>query len=561
MGLSKKTFFYSIALAAIMTAFIVGYFVLMLPSLYVDYVMKDNFKSVVELQEGYQAKESYDNLTVKNPSSTFSVKIPKEGKEIYAAGKFFKMTITVQDEELQGMLDSFRNMMESMKSSALIEIPEEAASDTAKSKDQGAGGKELDDKAADTGKTGASGEFSGEDYLILWEQVRGKLSEQNLISENAPVTVQLEDRGSQGVYREEYSKIHMLSEDSFVYEGGVSDGNYSYTTYIAMSYDKDGFFMTVLPTMTPQMGEIRPVVMESLPMIAAVLFLLVLLSSRFFSGKIVNPIIRLADYAESVRITEGFAPEEITFDSGDEIGALGNALQALYGELYTKYQELAQKNRALEEENERQEVFLRATSHQLKTPVAAALLLVEGMMNEVGKYKNVKEYLPEVKKQLLSMRKIVEDILCLNYHAENMQKESVSLEDLLRELLINYQVQIEEKGLHIDLKGSGRAYADREMMKKIVDNLLSNAVQYTPAGERIEIEVDQRELCIRNYGAVIDKKLMPGIYKPFVSSDANRKGKGLGLYVASYYSRLSGCALEVENMESGVQAKLSVSFR
>ncbi|MCI8615959.1 MAG: HAMP domain-containing histidine kinase [Lachnospiraceae bacterium] len=527
MGLSKKTFLYSIAIAAIMTAFIIGYFVLMLPSLYVDYVMKNNLKSVVDLQEGYRAEGSYDNLTVRNPSSTFSVKIPGKGNEIYAAGKFFQMTITVQDEELQEMLDTFRDMMESM------EYREGA------------------------GSVFTNTEMSDDEAFRIWEQIREKFSTQNLISESAPVTVQLEGRGSEGVYREEYSKIHMLSEESFVFEGGVSDGNYGYTTYVAMSRDKDGFLMTVLPAMTPHMGEIRPVVMESLPMIASVIFLLVLLASRFFSGKIVNPIIRLADYAESIRASEGFEPDEkIPFDSGDEIGALGSALQELYGELSAKYQELSQKNKTLAQENERQEVFLRATSHQLKTPVAAALLLVEGMMNEVGKYKNVKAYLPEVKNQLLSMRKIVEDILYLNYHGENMRKESLSVEDLLRELLGNYQVQIEERGLQVSLRGSGRVCADREMMKKIVDNILSNAVQYTPEGERIEIGVDERELLIRNYGTVIDQKLLLGIFEPFVSSDESRKGKGLGLYVAAYYSRLSGFKLEVENMENAVQTKL-----
>ena len=49
MGLRKKTFLYSVVLAVIMIAFIIGYFVLMLPSLYVDYVMNSNLESVVEI--------------------------------------------------------------------------------------------------------------------------------------------------------------------------------------------------------------------------------------------------------------------------------------------------------------------------------------------------------------------------------------------------------------------------------------------------------------------------------------------------------------------------------
>ena len=80
MGLSKKTFLYSILLAVLMVIFITGYFVLMLPSLYVDYVMDSNLDSVVQVQRGYMEKRSYDDLAVKNPSAVFSLEIPREGQ-------------------------------------------------------------------------------------------------------------------------------------------------------------------------------------------------------------------------------------------------------------------------------------------------------------------------------------------------------------------------------------------------------------------------------------------------------------------------------------------------
>ncbi len=543
MGLSKKTFLYSIILAVIMTVFILGYFVLMLPSLYVDYVMDSNLKLVMEIQEGYMEDRTYDGLAVKNPSSVYTMEIPDEGTEIYVSGKFFKMTVKIQDEELLVMLDSVRKMMDDMGDNGIT-------GGTAKEKGESTTGGE--NGSADGENTGRKPEY----LLKLWEQIKGKFTEENLFAENCPVAVQVEGKEKQGIYREEYSKIHRTEGNSFVYEGGVSDGDYSYTTYVAMGRVKDAFIITVLPTMTPRMEEIRPVVMGSLPMIGAVMFLLVLLASRFFSGKIVNPIIRLAGYAESVRALDGYESEAFISDSEDEIGALGRALHELYRELSEKYQELELKNKALEEENERQEVFLRATSHQLKTPVTAALLVVEGMMNEVGKYKNTKEYLPEVKKHLLSMRKIVEDILYLNYHAENMQKEELALEALVQELIRTYKVQADDKGLDVSIRGSGMVKADREMMKKIVDNILSNAVQYTPEGQRIEIEAGTGELYVKNYGVSIDPQILPNIFEPFVSSDESRKGKGLGLYVASYYSRLSGCELKVENIENGVQARL-----
>ncbi len=524
MGLSRKTFLYSSLLAVVMVAFVTGYFVFMLPSLYVNYVMERNLRSAEEIHKGYMSDRSYDRLAVTNPSATFSVEIPKEGDEIYAAGKFFRVTVQVQDRELVELLQEFRSLLGKLEE---------------------AGGMEQEELEA----------FSQEHISELWtETLKNKFVGEGMFPENYPVKVFFEGRENSGVYREEYIKIHSLSGQVTVCEAGVSDGSFGYTTYVAMGQTQDAFIITVLSTMTPRMEEIAPVVTESLPMIVAVVFFLVLLASRFFAGKIVQPIIRLAGQAGNIRLT-GSCEVVSGADRGDEIGELAAALDELYLRLRDSYRELQEKNQMLEEEGERQEIFLRASSHQLKTPVAAALLLVDGMINEVGKYKNTKEYLPEVKKQLQSIRRLVDDILYLNDQAGNVQPEPVALEALAGEILKAYEVQIENKRLRVAMAGQRMAFTDREMMWKIIDNLISNAVAYTPEGERIEIRIGEDGLCVQNYGVTIEEKLLPGIFKPFVSS-TGQKGKGLGLYVAAYYGRLLGGTLQAENMENSVCVRL-----
>lgn len=524
MGLSRKTFLYSSLLAVVMVAFVTGYFVFMLPSLYVNYVMERNLRSAEEIHKGYMSDRSYDRLAVTNPSATFSVEIPKEGDEIYAAGKFFRVTVQVQDRELVELLQEFRSLLRKLEE---------------------AGGMEQEELEA----------FSQEHSSELWiENLKNKFVGEGMFPENYPVKVFFEGRENSGVYREEYIKIHSLSGQVTVCEAGVSDGSFGYTTYVALGQTQDAFIITVLSTMTPRMEEIVPVVTESLPMIVAVVFFLVLMASRFFAGKIVQPIIRLAGQAGNIRLT-GSCEVVSGADRGDEIGELAAALDELYLRLRDSYRELQEKNQMLEEEGERQEIFLRASSHQLKTPVAAALLLVDGMINEVGKYKNTKEYLPEVKKQLQSIRRLVDDILYLNDQAGNVQPEPVALEALAGEILKAYEVQIENKRLRVAMAGQRMAFIDREMMWKIIDNLISNAVAYTPEGERIEIRIGEDGLCVQNYGVTIEEKLLPGIFKPFVSS-TGQKGKGLGLYVAAYYGRLLGGTLQAENMENSVCVRL-----
>lgn len=546
MKLAKKTFCYSVVLAVIMIAFVVCYFVFMLPSLYVDYMKKSNFREVVRIEEGYLESGGYEGLQLKNPAATYTLEIPNQGNEIYVTNKFVRATIKVQDEELRQWLDEFRTLGESKKEAEGETLAGETDSEKLAEKTRA--------KEADSEKPEEENLAQEVNWEKLKEIIRDKLMNEEMLSEDYPVQIEMEKEDLTEEYAQEYVKMHIISDRLYVYEGGVSDGDNAYTTYLAVGKGENSTSITILPAMTPRMGEITSVVMESLPMIVAVVFLLVLVASGFFSGKIVRPIIRLADYAAGAREAENFDAEPFIMEEKDEIGELSRELNALYEKLRESFRELEQKNLALEEENERQEIFMRASSHQLKTPIAAALLLVDGMIQEVGKYKDSRQYLPEVKKQLLSMGKMVEDILYLNHAAENMEPEQIDLEVLIGEIVSAYHVQIEDKKLQIVMEGTGMAYKDSELLKKILDNLISNAVSYTPEGERIVIKIESDVLFVINEGVTIDEKLLPVICDPFVSSDSGQKGKGLGLYVANYYCKLTGCRLKIENEETGVRA-------
>lgn len=520
MKLAKKTLCYSVVLAVIMIAFVIGYFVFMLPSLYVDYMKKSNFRQAIQIEEGYLENGDYEGLQIRNPGAAYTLEIPTQGSKIYVTNTFMRAAIEIRDEELLQWLDELRNVEKTQG-----ELTEE----------------NLEEKI---------------NWEALWKIIRDKILNERMLPEDFPVQVELEKKKVVEEYVQEYTKIHMVSEGLIVYEGGVSDGDNAYTTYFVVGKSQKATSITIYATMTPHIGQITSVVMGSLPMIVAVVFLLVLLASGFFSRKIVSPIIRLVDYAAGAKETEHFEAEPFFLEEKDEIGELGRELNALYEKLRESYRELEQKNLVLEEEYKRQEVFMRASSHQLKTPIAAALLLVDGMIQEVGKYKDSRRYLPEVKKQLLSMGKMVEDIFYLNHAAENMEAEPIDMKAMLQEIVYAYQIQIEDKKLQVIMEGVGIVYKDRELFKKILDNLVSNAVAYTPKGDQIVIKIERNVLYIINKGVTIDEKLLSNVCEPFVSSDGGQKGKGLGLYVASYYCRLTECGLKIENEADGVKVTL-----
>ena len=60
MGLRQKNLLYSMVLAGVMMLFLIGYFIYMLPSLYVEHVMEQNLRSIREQHTAYMEKGSYD---------------------------------------------------------------------------------------------------------------------------------------------------------------------------------------------------------------------------------------------------------------------------------------------------------------------------------------------------------------------------------------------------------------------------------------------------------------------------------------------------------------------
>lgn len=534
--LGGRNLFYSMALAGCMLTFLVGYFVYMLPSLYVDYTMEQNLQSVKAQHKTYVQSGSYAGVQVKNPTACFSIEIPDTEDSIYLATKFFSVKIDVEEPEIRELFDEFRSLL-----------------------------KAYDQK---TSENDAYQNFTGKSKE--WEDVLGGVF-QNIVSDAAglPFQVQiLEQQSMENAYVNEYRKVHRVSDDFIVFEMGVEDHSSRYINYIAMQRTEGNLILTYLPVVTPDMNEIRPVVFQSLPMLCAVIFLLVLLFSRIYSRGIVSPIERLVQHTGQMKNSRGFRQPDADQGQGlsdaisfrkDEIGTLAATIDALYQTIRTKYEELEEKNQVLSEENKRQEVLLRASSHQLKTPISAALLLVDGMMNKIGKYQDTETYLPKVKEQLLSMKKMVEDILYLNHCGETVDIQRTELGKLLETKLETYRIAIADRQLEVSVEGLESVFieTDETLFAQILDNIFSNVVNYTPPKECVQIALTGQELWIKNTGIQIDVDILPHIFEPFVSgnhekADSRTNSHGLGLYIAAYYARKLGMKIDIQNQPDGV---------
>lgn len=480
-GLDYKNRFYSILLALILLCFLVGYFLYMLPSLYVDYRMEQNLKSAKMQHREYVKNGTYEGIQVAGSANSVSVKIPYAGDSVFLAGPSFHIELTAKEgyaktilTELQALLSEYKDI------SSLSEENNEQLS------------------------------HNMEAAFTRWKELL-ETEREDFFSLPFTAAAAFENTME---YKSQYTKIHTASEHCIVIEAVAADNVNTYTTYFAMEDIGDSFVLTILTSMTPDMNEIRPVVLQSLPMICVVVLLLVLIFSQVYSRGILTPL----------------------------------------------YAALERQNKALSEENKRQEIFMRASSHKLKTPLSAALLLLDGMIHQVGKYHDTKEYLPKVKSQLLSMGKMIEDILSLNHCKEQLQLQALNLIAVLDKCLVAYRVAISDRKLQISRPDVKELIivTDEYLLTQILDNLISNAVKYTPHGESIEISVTAHALTIKNHGVTIPEDILPHVFDPFVSGnhENDSTGHGLGLYIASYYAKQLNASLLVENHAHSVAASI-----
>jgi two-component system, NtrC family, sensor histidine kinase GlrK len=248
----------------------------------------------------------------------------------------------------------------------------------------------------------------------------------------------------------------------------------------------------------------------------------------FFSYRINKPVQDLTK--EIDRLGTAGLSRTIEISGPKEMEELGRKLEWL--------------RKSLHQNEQQKEQFLRHISHELKTPLASlregADLLAEQVTGRLSQQQQ--EVVDIVRLNGIELQRLIENLLDYNQlPRQDLVFEEVDLEQLLQELLANYRISIDQKDLHLVTQGSVESWVlDRYKLKTTLDNLLSNAINYTPEGGIIDIawraEAANLLIEVANSGNPIPAKDAERVFEPFFQSSAKRtgpiKGSGIGLSVA-----------------------------
>ena len=217
---------------------------------------------------------------------------------------------------------------------------------------------------------------------------------------------------------------------------------------------------------------------------------------------------------------------------------------------------------------DQQRQFVADASHELKTPVTILKGQLTGMLDEVGVYRDRDRYLARSLQVTSRMEALVGEILTISRmeSGTGLRKEEVDLSRLVEEQLEQDRELLDQREMDLSLSlAPGLVLrGDPSLLGRAVDNLLSNAALYSPAGARIRVRtlrLDGRPtLVVENTGVQIGAEALPRLFEPFYREEQSRNrrtgGSGLGLYLVKMILDRHGARCEIENITDGVRARV-----
>lgn len=210
--------------------------------------------------------------------------------------------------------------------------------------------------------------------------------------------------------------------------------------------------------------------------------------------------------------------------------------------------------------------FLRDISHELKTPLTTiregAQLLTEEVAGPLAPAQ--REIVDIMCKGSVQLQKRIEDLLSFNTIVQGLgapvRREPLELGQIMEQVTEAHDAPIAVKHLVVDKDVPEVTVAgDREQLRIVLDNLMSNAIKYSPPGGRVQIRLMRQEghavIEIHDEGPGISPEDKDRIFEPFYQGsaryDGHVKGTGLGLAIAHEYVRAHLGSIEVADAPSG----------
>jgi signal transduction histidine kinase len=254
------------------------------------------------------------------------------------------------------------------------------------------------------------------------------------------------------------------------------------------------------------------------------------------------------------------------FKSGDYSARIDGNIKGNLGMLTSAFNDMANVivdniNKITETDRLRQELIANV-SHDLRTPLSImqgyveTLVIKKGTLAEAEKDK----YLEIIMDSSKNLSKLVEQLFQYSKLEANQihpEKEKFLLDELASDMFVKYQLLAKEKGIELQLKTPPYlppVFADLALTERVLQNLLDNALKFTPSGGKVTIRLQNKstgiEVTVSDTGIGISKEDQPFIFerhKQITINEYSKKGMGLGLAIVKKILELHHVNINVKS--------------
>ena len=293
-------------------------------------------------------------------------------------------------------------------------------------------------------------------------------------------------------------------------------------------------------------------------------------AANLYSHYVTRPVVRISNASQRMaQLDFSWRCEE---DRTDELGVLAHSLNEMSRRLCASMADLKHANAELQADIERERAleqaqldFFAAASHELKTPVTVIKGQTEGMLLNIGAYRDRDKYLARSLEIINTMENMVQEILTVSRMKSSkagLKKETVPLSEMLRQEYALFEDLIIQKGINWteEISPGLRVVGDKALLQKVINNVVSNAIAYSPDGSTICLnafaEGGSVRFLLENTGVHIPDSELPKLFDAFYRVEHSRNkrtgGSGLGLYIVKTILEQHQAKYSIVNTERGV---------
>jgi len=236
---------------------------------------------------------------------------------------------------------------------------------------------------------------------------------------------------------------------------------------------------------------------------------------------------------------------------------LERAVADATGELRQANRALATSNLELLETDRLRDALVANVTHDLRTPLTAIKGAADNLIDHIAGALSAdqREYVEIVRDHATRLTATVNELLqaaCLQAGQVELQSEPLDVHTVVEEVATGLQPLARERHIRLEVRGSAaRVAADRDKLRRAVENLISNALKFTDDNGEVTVEVtpaaDAVEVAVRDTGHGIPADELPRLFERFYRGSARQPGTGLGLSIARNLVRLHGGDIGVES--------------